>query len=193
MNPVDRILHAYRSADADHRLSLFLMYKDLRERFTAIERQENPVPANPTIPVKRSSPGNRMNGMSRSLLFVRATYWLGAVIDILAGIRMLLADRLVPRGVVPGLGFRYALWTAASLMVSWSALLVWADRNPVERRGVLLLTTCPALIGLMVSQAVAVETGFRTLTQAMSFWALEGVLVVLFLVSYSTARKLAMG
>lgn len=56
MNPVDRILHAYRSADADHRLSLFLMYRDLRERFTAIERQENPVPANPTIPLSEALP-----------------------------------------------------------------------------------------------------------------------------------------
>jgi hypothetical protein len=130
---------------------------------------------------------------SRLVLLVRGTYWLGAIFDALAGVRMVLADRIVVEGVVPGVGFRYAMWTAAALMFSWSSVLVWADRDPVPRRGVLLLTACPALLGLGIAQGVAVSTGFRTVTAAMPFWGLESALFVIFVVAYLVARTLAAG
>jgi hypothetical protein len=37
MVPVANILKEYRNADADVRLELFLAYRDLRDRFTAID------------------------------------------------------------------------------------------------------------------------------------------------------------
>ena len=48
----------------------------------------------------------------------------------------------------------------AALMFGWTALLLWADRAPVERRDVLLLTVFPVVVGLAVNEAAAVATGF---------------------------------
>lgn len=41
MEPVENILKEYRNADAEYRLDLFLSHRDLRDRFTAIEADED--------------------------------------------------------------------------------------------------------------------------------------------------------
>jgi hypothetical protein len=40
MAPVECILKDYRNAGEEHRLDLFLSYRDLRDRFRDIEREE---------------------------------------------------------------------------------------------------------------------------------------------------------
>ena len=50
MNPVEHMLMDYRNAGEDHRLDLFLAYRDLRDRFREIERVESsacPIPESP--------------------------------------------------------------------------------------------------------------------------------------------------
>lgn len=42
MDPVERILKDYRIAGEEHRLDLFLAYRDLRDRFREIERSDCP-------------------------------------------------------------------------------------------------------------------------------------------------------
>lgn len=37
---IDQVLEEYRQGDADKRMSLFLYYRDLREEFTRIERDD---------------------------------------------------------------------------------------------------------------------------------------------------------
>lgn len=39
MDPVERILKDYRNSGEEHRLDLFLAYRDLRDRFREIERE----------------------------------------------------------------------------------------------------------------------------------------------------------
>ena len=41
MDPVERILKDYRNTGEEHRLDLFLAYRDLRDRFREIEREES--------------------------------------------------------------------------------------------------------------------------------------------------------
>ncbi len=60
----------------------------------------------------------------------------------------------------PGNDYRYAMLIAATLMLGYIDLLVWADRKPVERKGVLLLTIFAVLAGLIVFSACAVTSGF---------------------------------
>ncbi|MDH3237379.1 MAG: hypothetical protein OEM42_01105 [Deltaproteobacteria bacterium] len=45
MDPVERILKDYRIGGEEHRLDLFLAYRDLRDRFQEIEREESSTPA----------------------------------------------------------------------------------------------------------------------------------------------------
>lgn len=40
MDPVERIMKDYRNAGEDQRLDLFLVYRDLRDRFREIERSD---------------------------------------------------------------------------------------------------------------------------------------------------------
>ncbi len=65
---------------------------------------------------------------------------VGAVADALAAVQMLWPSLFglmmgLP-GFAPGAEYHYAMGMGASLMVGWTALLVWADRKPMERKGV---------------------------------------------------------
>jgi hypothetical protein len=55
---------------------------------------------------------------------------------------MLGVDRFTPNA-----DYRYVAGLCAALMAGWTALLIWADRDPVARRGILLLTVCPVVLG----------------------------------------------
>jgi len=45
--------------------------------------------------------------------------------------------------------YRHSMGLAASLMLGWTFLLIWADQKPVERKGILLLTIFPVISGLL--------------------------------------------
>ena len=77
--------------------------------------------------------------------WLRASYWVGAVADAVATISLLIPSRTGETE------FRYSMGMAAALMFSWTILLVWGDRKPVERRGILLLTAFPLIPGLLVA------------------------------------------
>ena len=92
-------------------------------------------------------------------------------------------------GVYPGADYRYAMGMGASLMLGWTALLLWADRKPLARKGVLLLTVFPVIAGLAANEAYAIATGFLALSAVLPIWALQAALSALFLVSYWRAGK----
>ena len=101
--------------------------------------------------------------MSKKILLLRVCYWIGAVADALSAIIMLspkVGGSLygIP-DFNPGYAYRYAMGLGASLMLGWTFLLIWADRRPVERRGVLLLTVFPVLFGLIIAGIYAVIAG----------------------------------
>ena len=74
-----------------------------------------------------------------AIRWLRIAYWVGAVVDLAAGAQMLrpplFAFGAGAAGFAPGADYRYAMDMGASLMFGWTALLVWADRKPVERMG----------------------------------------------------------
>jgi len=71
-----------------------------------------------------------------------------------------------------------------SLMLGWTALLIWADRKPIERRAVLLLTVCPVVIGLVAAGVYAVGAGLITAGNMAPTWILQAVLVATFTYAY---------
>lgn len=131
---------------------------------------------------------------ARAIAFLRASYWIGAVFDALVVIP-LLAPKVASaifglRNFDPGSDYRYAMYVAASLMLGWVSLLVWADRKPVERRGVLLLTIVPVIAGLMIAGIYAVRSDFIPAEKMLPTWIMQAILVVLFGFSYLNAGKL---
>jgi hypothetical protein len=89
----------------------------------------------------------------------------------------------------PDIQHRMDMGVGASLMLSWTALLLWADRRPLERKGVLLLTVFPAVTCLAITGIAAVITGANTLRNMLPVFLMQSALAALFLVSYIVARR----
>lgn len=125
--------------------------------------------------------------MDSKIRLLRISFWTGAIIDGLMVIPMLFPQAAALLFGIsdfrPGPDYRYAMGVGASLMAGWTLLLIWADRNPVERRGVLLITVL-VLLALATAGIYAVLSGFRSAEQMIHMWALQIVLVILFSYSY---------
>src|SRR5208283_903577 len=126
--------------------------------------------------------------MYREVRQLRIAYWIGAIVDAAAGVQM-LSPRLFAFGMGlgdfrPGPDFAFAMGMGAALMFGWTALLLWADRAPIERRGVLALTVVPVIAGLALNEVVAVRSGFLSPTAVAPIWALQVVLAALFLTTW---------
>jgi hypothetical protein len=103
--------------------------------------------------------------------WLRTSYRVGAVADAVAAVSLIIPGR------TGEIEFRYAMGVAAALMLSWTALLIWGDRRPVERRGILLLTAFPlipcllaaAIYAGVVGQLTPGEAAFRSIVLVLIF------------------------
>jgi len=125
--------------------------------------------------------------------WLRASYWAGAALDALAALSMLVPSLFAATNGLPdfrpGLDYRYAMGMGASLMLGWTALLLWADRKPLERKGVLLLTVFPVVAGLAANEVVAVRAGFLPIPTTLPVWIAQAIIAALFAFSYLNARR----
>ena len=124
--------------------------------------------------------------MDRRIFWLRASYWTGAIAGAAAALQM----------IIPGLSsfpskadFPDSLYTACSFLLGWSLLLIWADRRPQERKGVLLLTLIPLLSAWVASEIFGVLFSELSFTARLPFWVLQGFLSFLFTFSYFQARR----
>ncbi len=135
-----------------------------------------------------------VENVDRRILWLRISYWVGAILDGLWVIPMyfpsLGAKIYGIEGLAFGGDFRYALAIGAALMLGWTFLLLWADRRPVERRGVLLLTIFPVKVGLDLANIYLFVYGYATVQGMLPSWILSFLLYVLFIYSYVNSRGL---
>lgn len=126
---------------------------------------------------------------------LRVAYLAGAVVDAVMVVPLLVpgaaAAMLGLHGFAPAPDYRYAAALCAALMAGWTALLVWASRAPVDRRGVLLLTVFPVLAGLAAAGAYAIGSGLVRLAYMAPILVVQLGLTALFLSAYRRARVLA--
>jgi hypothetical protein len=136
----------------------------------------------------------RMIDMDDAIRWLRISFWAGAILDGVAVIPMLVpsvgAAAYGLGDFRPGPEYRYAMGLAASLMLGWTCLLLWAARRPLERRGVLLLTICPVLPGLMLAGAFAVASGMVRPLAMLPTWIVQACIGTLFVFSYAKSRGL---
>ena len=118
--------------------------------------------------------------------WLRTSYWAGAVTDGAIGILILMPSRMGETE------FRYPMGLAAALMFGWTALLVWADRKPTERKAILLITVFPVITGLLLSGIYAVTTGLLPSTKIIPGLVIGVILIILMLYSYVNARGLGL-
>ncbi len=130
--------------------------------------------------------------MDNKVTLLRASFWAGAILDVLAFLLMLFPalfawnNRLVD--FQPGVEYRYAMGMGAPLMLGWTVLLLWADRRPLERRSVLWITLL-VVLGEVLTEVYGVSAGFISAGALTVTWILQLLLVLLFLFSLWKASK----
>jgi hypothetical protein len=130
--------------------------------------------------------------MNNAIRWLRISYWVGAVVDFAAGLMMvipaLFAFMSQPVNFQPGNDYRYAMGMGAPLMFGWTVLLLWADRKPLERKGILPITLL-VVIGEALTQVWGVTVGFVPLGALVPTFILQALIFSLFLFSYLNARR----
>jgi hypothetical protein len=126
--------------------------------------------------------------MNYRVLWLRIAYWAGAFLDAKACVWMLSAKPILEmndgRQFHPGWDYRYAMAFGAALMAGWTVLLLWADRKPVERRGVLLITVFPVIAGLNAARYYLYLGGFVAVPFTVTGIIVPVAVTVLFLFAY---------
>lgn len=131
----------------------------------------------------------------RRINILRTSYWVCTIFELMALVPMLLPPlfgRLM--GIPdfqPGTDYTYAMGIAAVFTLGWVLLLVWADRDPVERRGVLLLTIAPVFVGNLLCGIYAASSGFVAATVMIPSWIAQAIIIALLGFSYHEAGRLA--
>jgi hypothetical protein len=127
--------------------------------------------------------------------WLQRSYRAGALVDALAAAGMAVPALYGPTLRFAGdydrdrSEFAYALRTGAPLMAGWTVLLLWADRKPMERRGILPITIAPVIAGLMANDAQAVRAGRLSSPSVAPVRALQVGLIGLF--GYSLVKTRA--
>ena len=121
--------------------------------------------------------------MNNRITWLRVSYWAGALTDAIAALRMIFPQ------LANGVEYRYAMGLGASVVLGWAFLLIWADRKPVERKGVLLLTLFPVITGIIIAEVYAYLAGFMELESVLPTVVYLLALSALFAFSYLKARE----
>jgi len=119
---------------------------------------------------------------------LRISYWAGAIVDGVAAMAMIfpaLGKKMFGlANFNPGPDYSFAMGMSASLMLGWTALLIWADRDPLTRKGILLLTVFPVIFGIVIAEIIVVASGLIAVGQMIPLWIMQVSLSILFIFSY---------
>jgi hypothetical protein len=130
--------------------------------------------------------------LKKAVRLLRISYWVGAVLDAINVIPLALPQLgakmlgLTEFKITPE--FSYVSYIGASLMLGWTVLLIWADRKPIERMGVLLITVFPVVLGIAFSGMYLYIVGILSLTSLLPLLFLPIFIISLFLFSYFYAK-----
>lgn len=128
--------------------------------------------------------------------WLRISYWIGALVDLKVSL-LLFFPNILPsvnkfiygNNHSQNLSSEITLKTLALMIFAWSLLLIWADRKPIERKGVLLLSIFPLLTGLIGIRLYYFLTGYYTST-TLPITFLIIALNIFFIFSYLINKKM---
>lgn len=126
--------------------------------------------------------------MNIKTILLRISFLLGAVLDGFIIIPMLFPNigsiMFGLTGFNPGVEYKYAMATGASLMLGWTFLLIWGYIKPIERQGIIMITVFPVLIGLFLAGVYAVKVNFISLNKILPMYIIQLFLIIFFTFSY---------
>ena len=121
--------------------------------------------------------------MENKVKWLRISYWAGAIGDFAIAVLALIPERMgVPSYVYP-------MGLMSAVAFSWGCMLIWADREPVQRRWVLLPTI---LVGslLLLAGIYSIYAGAITVRAYLPNFILFPAVIILWSFSYYQARDL---
>jgi len=124
--------------------------------------------------------------MKKEIRLLRICYWWGIVADAVMAVLMLsprLFVRFMNVDLAPDTGFNYGLRFGAPLMIGWTLLLFWADRKPVARKEVLLLTL-PVIVGYILIELYSLVAGLTSVAATIPLFVMQVGMISLFTFSY---------
>jgi hypothetical protein len=118
---------------------------------------------------------------ARQLKLLQIAFMAGAITDAVAVLPMLFPQvaEFLWGFRDPSGSYRFAMGYGISLMIGWTALLFWAYKSPLERRFVAALTIV-VICGLIVTEAIAVQSGVLQASRMIPTWCLQVILLALF-------------
>ena len=131
-----------------------------------------------------------MNTQNR-IFFIKLPYWLGIIADALWAVALfypgVFGMLTGQNDFNPDLQIRLIMDIGGILMTGWTLLLLWAVRQPLERRTVILITAFPVVFGLMVIAFLGFLGG-----NTSNIWILikNTILIISMMISYVLAEKM---
>jgi hypothetical protein len=93
---------------------------------------------------------------NRQLAFLKLSFIIGVIADFAVGIDWLLISlgyripNLISSFNGQGADYRFAMYICTMFMFGWTAILFWGYLKPLERRGLLIITSGLLLISIVV-------------------------------------------
>ena len=124
--------------------------------------------------------------MKNKVVWLRISYWVGAIADFVLAILVLIPERM---GV---LAYCHPMGLMSAVAFSWGCMLIWADRKPLERKWI-LLPTILAGSTLLLAGIYSSYAGVITLRSIIPNLILYPAMITLWSFSYYNARDKQVG
>ncbi len=130
--------------------------------------------------------------VTNTIRWLRVSYWWGIILDAVMAILMLFPQRLADItkiDVESVASFDYGVRYAVPLMMGWTVLLFWADRKPLARKDILLITLVPVVAGYVIFEFYSIEAGYATVGNTIPLLGMQTAMSATFIFSYWNARR----
>ncbi|MCP4138172.1 MAG: hypothetical protein GY754_44830 [bacterium] len=106
---------------------------------------------------------NSQKSQKKRMVLIKMAYWFGICADALWAVALFSPQVF---GLItgnpdfsPNQQMMQFMWIGGVVILGWTVLLIWAVREPVERRGVILITAFPVVAGLFVVALIGFLNG----------------------------------
>jgi hypothetical protein len=130
--------------------------------------------------------------MNQAVRWLRISYWWGIIADAVMAVLMLFPQQfseMMKIDVESARSFNYGVRYGAPLMIGWTILLLWADRRPLERKDILLITLFPVVAGFVIFEIYSVAAGYGTMETLIPLLVMQSVMSAVFVFSYIKAKR----
>jgi hypothetical protein len=130
----------------------------------------------------------------KKIFMLRFAYWFGAVLDGLTFLLMIfptLGGGVFSSSLITyDASYYYANALGAPLMIGWAVLLIWADRKPIERKGIILITLFPVMAGLIAANSILYLSGITEMEDFLSRMIIQFLVVFILSSGYYLTREI---